>query len=113
MVPLQNVFPDIESIFLNGTEELSSSPTKSSVWAQIPRVLCSRYVSICVGLKGGSEVLLVIWVVYAGLGLEGLSAVNRAIGGEREGGGGRELVQIFGFTRPVLKAVQVLCFRVV
>lgn len=89
MVPLQNVFPDIESLFLNGTEKLLSCPTEFSVRAQVPRVLCSWYVSICVGLKGGSEVLLIIWVVYAGLGLEGLTAVNCSIGDEREGGWGR------------------------
>lgn len=69
--------------------------------------------SICVGLKGGGEVLLVIWVVYAGLGLIGLGAVNRAIGGEGERGGGRELIQVFWFAGLVLEAVQVLCLRVV
>lgn len=97
----------------NRKQSLSSCPTKSSVRAQVVRVLCGRYVSVCVGLKGGGEVLLVIWVVYAGLGVEGLGAMNRAVGGEGERGGGRELVQVFGLAGLVLKAVQVLCLRVV
>lgn len=65
------------------------------------------------GLEGGSEILLVIRVVYAILGLVFLNAVDRAVGGEREGGGGWDLIEVLGSIGLVLKAVQVLGLRVV
>lgn len=86
---------------------------KSSVWAQVLCVLCCWDMSIGMGLESGSEILLVIWVVYAVLGLVFLNAVDRAVGGEREDGGGWDLVEVLGSVGPVLKAVQVLCLCVV
>lgn len=58
-----------------------SVSTKSSVWAQVLCILCRWYVSVGVGLEGGSEILLIIRVVYAILGLVFLNAVDRAVGG--------------------------------
>lgn len=85
----------------------------SSVWAQVLCVLRRWDVSVGMGLEGGSEILLVIGVVYAVLGLVFLNAADVAIGGEREHGGGRDLVEVLGSVGPVLKAVQVLCLCVV
>lgn len=59
-------------------------------------------------LKGGGEILLVVWVVYATLGLVFLNAVNRVVGSEWEDGRGWDLVQVLRFHSPIFKAVQVL-----
>ena len=106
----------LQRYFLTGQETASyffSVSIKSSVWAQVLCVLCRRDVSVGVGLEGGGEILLVIGVVYAVLGLVSLNAVDCAVGGEREAGGGLDLVEVLGSTGPVLKAVQVLCLCVV
>lgn len=92
---------------------IMSVSTKSSVWAQVLRVLRRWDVSVGVGLEGGGEILLVIRVVYAVLGLVFLNAVDRAVGGEREDGGGQDLVEVLGSVGLVSKAVQVLCLCVV
>lgn len=65
------------------------------------------------GLEGGGEILLVIRVIYAILGLVFLNAVDRAVGSEWDDGWGWDLVEVLGSVGPVLKAVQVLCLRVV
>lgn len=66
------------------------------------------------GLEGGCEILLVVGIVDATLGLVSLNAVYRAVGGKREdSGGGRDLVEVLGSIRPVLEAVQVLRLGVV
>lgn len=90
-----------------------SVSTKSSVWAQVLCVFRCWDVSIGVGLEGGSEILLIIRVVYAILGLVFLNAVDRAVGSEWEDGRGRDLVEVLGSDGPVSKAVQVLGFCVV
>lgn len=64
--------------------------------------------SICVGLEGRREILLVVWVVYAGLSLAVLIAVGCVVGVEGEGGRSRELIEVFRSIGPVLKVVQVL-----
>lgn len=65
------------------------------------------------GLEDGSEILLVIRVVYATLGLVFLNAVDCSIGSEWEDGRGQDLVEVLGSDGPVFKAVQVLSFCVV
>ena len=70
--------------------------------------------SVGVALEEGVEILLVVGVVYAVLGSVLLNAVGRAVGGEREDGAGREVVQVLvPAVAAVLKAVQVLCLGVV
>lgn len=59
------------------------------------------------GLEDGGKVLLVIGVVNAVLRLVFLNAVDCAVGGERENGGGWSLVEILGSIETILKAVQV------
>lgn len=90
-----------------------SVSTKSSVWAQVLCVLRCWDVSVGMGLDDGTEILLVIRVVYAVLRQVFLNAVHCAIGGERENGGGWELVEILWSAGHILKAVQVLCLCVV
>lgn len=85
-----------------------SFSSKLSVRAQVLCIFRRRDVSIGVGLEGGGEILLVIGVVYAVLRLVFLRAVHRAVGGVREDGRGRELVQVLGTNVSVFKAVQVL-----
>lgn len=87
-----------------------SFSSKLSVRAQVLCIFRRRDVSIGVGLEDGGEILLVIGVVYAVLRLVFLKAVHRAVGGVREDGRGRELVQVLGTNVSVFEAVQVLGF---
>lgn len=64
--------------------------------------------AVGVALEGGSEILLVVGVVYAVLRLVSGEAVHRAVGGEREDGGGRDLVEVLGSRASVVEADQVL-----
>lgn len=101
------------SIEQEAVSYILSASIKSSVRAQVLCVLRRWDVSVGVGFEGGTEILLVIRVVYAILGLVFLNAVDSAVGGEREDGGGQNLVEVFGSVVPVFKAVQVLCLCVV
>lgn len=65
------------------------------------------------GLESWSEILLIIRVVYAVLGLVFLHAMNCTIGSDWEDGGGRQLVEVLRSDGPAFKAVQVLGFCVV
>lgn len=59
-------------------------------------------------LEGGSEILLVVGVVYAVLGLVSGEAVHCAVRGERQDGRGRDLVEVLGSRASVVEADQVL-----
>lgn len=59
-------------------------------------------------LEGGSEILLVVGVVYAVLGLESGKAVHRAVGGERKDSRGLDLVEVLGSRVSIVEADQVL-----
>lgn len=85
-----------------------SVPWPVSVRAQVLCVLRRWDVAVGVALEGGSEILLVVGVVYAVLGLVPGETVHRAVGGEREDGRGRDLVEVLGSRAPVVEADQVL-----
>lgn len=85
-----------------------SFPSEPSVRAQVLCVFRRWDVAVGVALEGGSEILLVVGVVYAVLGLVSGEAVHRAVGGEREDGGGRDLVEVLGSRVSVVEADQVL-----